>query len=123
MTLRRYSFLGLLLVFTLLFAGCGDDITEKLQGSWKSETPNAANGKPIVMILTKDTLNLNGNIQNIAYKTISLSVDVVDAASQKSLFLATSIGKDSVQVQGGPFPEKIKLLKITEDEAKQILGQ
>lgn len=121
----RYLFFGLLCVvsLTLMLAACGGDPSEKLHGAWKSTTVNEASGKPTVVLLSKDTLNIDGKTTSIVYKSIALNVDVADAASQASLFLATNMEKDSVNFSGGPFEGKVKFTRISEEEAKALLAQ
>lgn len=123
MTLQRFSFMSLLLVFSLLLVGCGGDISEKLHGSWKSEKVDPASGKHIVVVLTGDTMNFNGKSMPIVYKAIALSVDIADAASDSSLVLATHIEKASMTLQGSLVTDKVDFVRITEDEAQELLGQ
>lgn len=111
-----------ILALTLMLAACGGDLAEKLYGAWKSEKVGD-NGKPTVVLFTKDTLNMNGKVTNVVYKSIAVSLDISDAASQKTIIMATNIEKNDVMFTGDAFDGKVKFLRISEDEAKSILAQ
>lgn len=139
MTMHRFHAVFLTLVMTVaaVLAGCGgENLEEKLYGAWKSEL-NGANGKPIVLQLSKDTMILNGKSEAIAYQSIALNVEIVSAADRKSLLMATGISKEKADMHGDILPlenktvdhkgekiaVKVKFVRISEEEAKQLTSE
>lgn len=123
MNLLRSSIMGLLLATCLvLLAGCSDS-SEKLAGAWKTEAINPDTGKASVLLISKDSVNLNGTTYQVEFKTMSLTVEVFDKTAQKTLFIATKINKNDVEISGGIIGEKDKLARITEEEAFALLKE
>ncbi|MDL2207949.1 hypothetical protein LJB82_04435 [Desulfovibrio sp. OttesenSCG-928-M16] len=123
MSLIRSSLMGLLIVSCIvLLAGCSDP-SDKLVGAWKTETVNPDTGKATVVLLTKESANINGNLFQVEYKSVALTVDVFDKVNQNSVFMATKIEKNSIEAQGRVFGEKCKLIRITEEEAFALLKE
>lgn len=123
MTIAARTFcLALLAAMCLMLAGCGD-VSEKLIGAWKSENPLADTGKPAVILITKDSVNVNGSISQIKFNAVGLTVDLFDTVNQNSVFFATKIEKDSMVAQGRVFAEKTKLVRISTEEAQKMLDE
>lgn len=140
MTMHRFNiiFLGLMMTVVAVLTGCGGggNLEEKLYGGWKSQI-DGANGKPIVLLIDKDSLTLNGQGEAVVFQSISLNVEVLRASDRKPMLMATGIGKDTVELQGDMLPlkdktveyegekmtVKVKFDRITEEEAKQLMSE
>lgn len=138
MTMHRFHtifFCMTMAVLTVLMGCSGGSFEEKLYGGWKSEI-NGADGKPIIALITKDSLTVNGKTEAVAFQSISLNVEIVATSNRKSLLMATGIGKDTVELQGGmlpledqtveyegeKLPMKVKFVRIPEEEARQLMS-
>lgn len=137
MTMHRFNviFLSMVMTVVAVLAGCGGNLEEKLYGGWKSEV-NGDDGKPMIVLITKDSLTVNGKNEAIAFQSISLNVEMVRASDRKSLLMATGIGNEKVEFQGTmlplenktfehdgeKIPLKVKFVRISEEEAKQLMS-
>lgn len=138
MTMRRFHtiFFCMTMAVLTVLVGCGrGNFEEKLYGGWKSEI-NGADGKPIIALITSDSLTVNGKTEAIAFQAIALNVEIVAVANRKSLLMATGIGNDTVELQGDmlplenqtveyegeKLPIKVKFVRILEEEAKQLMS-
>lgn len=121
MSIVRSTLLGFLTVACLvMLAGCGDP-SEKLIGAWKSEAASTDTGKHHVVLLTKDSANINGVTSPVEYRTLAVNTEVFDTGKQQALFSAAKVDKISMEATGEILGGKIKLLRITEEEAFQLL--
>lgn len=137
MTMHRFNaiFLCMIMAVVAVLTGCGESMEAKLYGGWKSEI-NGDDGKPIIALITKDSLTMNGKTEAIAFQSISLNVEMVRASDRKSLLMGTGIGKESADFQGDmlpienktvdhkgeKIPLKVKFVRISEEEAKQLMS-
>lgn len=120
MSIVRSTLLTFLTMACLvMLAGCGDP-SEKLIGAWKSEAV-AESGKHHVVLLTKDSANINGVTSPVEYRTLAVNTEVFDTGKQQALFSAAKVDKVSMEAIGELLGGKIKLLRITEEEAFQLL--
>ena len=123
MNLFRTTLLGFLAAACLvLIAGCGDP-SEKMMGAWKSEAVNPDTGKAVVVLLTKDSANINGVKSPVEYKKLAVNIEVFDTAAQKTLFIAAKIQENDMEATGDALGGKGKLQRITEEEAFQLLKE
>ena len=118
----RYLTLALLLVFTLMLAGCSD-LSNKLFGAWKSEAVSATTGKPVIVLLDKDSLTMDGKTIPVVYHVFAVNVDVIDSATSQYLLTAENIENSSAVFRGGRFhgQGQVKFLRIPNEEAKKLL--
>lgn len=138
MTMHRFNiiFLSLMMTVVAVLTGCGGgNLEEKLYGGWKSEV-NGSDGKPMIALISKDGITINGKSESIAFQAIALNVEIVRASDRKPLLMATGIGKDEVELQGDMLPledrtieydgekiiRKIKFVRIPEEEARQLMS-
>lgn len=122
MAVFRSSLMGLVLVFSMLIAGCGGDISERLHGAWKSEQP-AADGKHTVIVMTPETFTMNGEVTNVRYTAIALTVEVVDSATELPMISATKIEKTHAMFRSEKLGGEVKFMKIDEEEAKKLVEE
>lgn len=121
MSLYRSLLTGFLAVVCIVFlAGCGDP-SDRVIGGWKTEAPNAATGKVVVLILTKENANVDGVSCPVTYRSLAANVEIMDTAKNQPLFAAAKIDKNSMEATGDIFGGKVKLLRITEEEAFKLL--
>lgn len=122
MPLFRTALVCIMFAACMLLVGCGET-SEKITGAWKTESANPATGKPSVALFTKESANINGSLHQVQYNTVALTVDVFDKVNQNSVCFITKIEKDSLVLQGRNFQEKTKFIRISEEEAKQLLQE